>query len=90
MPCPFDNCAIFFYHGSQMTQSPRIKFCTTGNRYLWMKPKFGFTAAFYHMNMQGFTRIALVRVKEESEPVMAENRWHAESLLPNSPPVTPP
>lgn len=82
MPCPLNQFPVRFDDPDQFAKVPSIIAIIVSQAHFWIKPEFRFHSILFNMDMDGFPRCSLVRVKEKSETTLTEDNWHGTILLP--------
>jgi hypothetical protein len=81
MPNPLYFVPVRFDEADQLSQCSSIVAIIVSHVHIGMKPELGFRIAVAGVNVDGFTRGALVRIEEEPEAAMAEDYGHDEVPL---------
>jgi hypothetical protein len=80
MPCTFNEFRFAFNHSDDFQQFPRIQSIAVLHSNLRQNPDFRVSAVPTYMDMDRFSRIALVRVEEHLVSGFPEDDRHAASL----------
>ena len=72
----FDQLTVPENDARQVQQRPAVKPPTVRDGNLWTQPEFRFAVALLGVDVDGFTRVALIREEVETYAIVAENNGH--------------